>query len=218
MPTLVHDGRVIRESSIICDYIDDLKEENPLKPKDKVEVAHMREWIKDMDESGYQATASLNFVTKFRLTQDISKMEERWKQVVDLDRLHRQQSCIREGMDSLYVMRAIAFFDRTLGKIDNTMADGRQWIMGDSVTLVETNYAPFIKVVELLRLIHLFLDGRPHASAWWERLTARPSYALLDEYPGQREDNEQVHAVSGVQVVNQVAEIIKETRSRLNKT
>ena len=52
-------------------------------------------------------------------------MEERWKKVVDLDRLHRQQSCIREGMASLYVVRAIAFFDRILGKIDDTMADGR---------------------------------------------------------------------------------------------
>ena len=215
VPTLVHDGRVIRESSIICDYIDDLKTEPALKPEDKAEAAHMREWIKEMDESGYQATAALNFVTKFRLTQDIKKMEERWKQVVDLDRLHRQQSCIREGMDSLYVVRAIAFFDRILGKIDATMADGRQWVMGESVSLVETNYAPFIKVVELLRLIHLFLEGRPHASAWWERLTSRPSYAILDDYPGQREDDEQVHAVSGAQVADRVAEIIQETRSRV---
>lgn len=49
--------------------------------------------------------------------------------------------------------RAIAFFDRIMGKTDTTMADGRQWVMGESVTLVETNYAPFIKVVELFRLI-----------------------------------------------------------------
>ena len=75
VPTLVHDGRVIRESSIICDYIDDLKTEPALKPKDKAETAQMREWIKEMDEAGYQATAALNFVTKFRLTQDIKK----WK-------------------------------------------------------------------------------------------------------------------------------------------
>ena len=61
VPTLVHDGRVIRESSIICDYIDDLKPKPALKPKDLVEKSHLREWIKGSDESGYQATASLNF-------------------------------------------------------------------------------------------------------------------------------------------------------------
>ena len=217
VPTLVHDGRVVRESSIICEYIDDLKPEHPLKPADVIDVAHMREWIKDMDESGYQATASLNFVTKFRLTQDVGKLEERWKQVPDLERLHRQQSCVREGMDSLYVLRAIAFFDRILKKLDDALADGRQWVMGDQLTLVEMNYAPFIRVVAMLRLLHLFLDGRPHASAWWERLTARSSYTDLDDYPGQLDDDEQVHAVAGAQVADRVAEIIRDNRARLRR-
>ena len=75
VPTLVHDGRVIRESSIICDYLDDLAPEPALKPKDAIDRALSREWIKDTDESGYQATASLNFVTKFRLEIPRDKME-----------------------------------------------------------------------------------------------------------------------------------------------
>lgn len=61
-------------------------------------------------------------------------------------------------------------------------------------------------------------SNRPHASAWWERLTSRPSYAILDDYPGQREDDEQVHAVSGARIADRVAEIIQETRARLKAT
>ena len=217
VPTLVHDGRVIRESSIICNYIDDLTPEPALKPKDAVDVAHMQEWIKDCDESGYQASASLNFVTKFRTSIPIEVMEARWKQVTDLDRLHRQQSCIREGMDSLYVIRAIGFFDHLFGKIDLTLADGRPWIMGDQFTLVEINLAPFIKIVELLRLLHLFLEDRPHAQLWWDNLRSRPSYTQLEDYPGQSEDDEAPHAVIGGQVVDRVRELLDETRTRINQ-
>ena len=69
-----------------------------LKPADPGRRAEMQEWIKDSDETGYQATASINFVTKFRLSVPIEKMEARWKQVTDIDRVHRQQSCVREGL------------------------------------------------------------------------------------------------------------------------
>ena len=214
VPTLVHDGHVIRESSIICNYIDDLKPEPALKPKEAVQVAHMQEWIKDCDESGYQATASLNFVTKFRTSIPIEVMEARWKEVTDLDRLHRQQSCIREGMDSPYVVRAIGFFDRLFGKIEKTLNDDRPWIMGDQYSLVEINLAPFIRVVELLRHLPLFLEDRPLAQAWWDNVRIRPSYTQLEDYPGQSEDDKAAHAVSGEQVMDKVRELLAEIRAR----
>jgi glutathione S-transferase len=34
VPTLVHDGRVIIESTVICEYVDDQWPDQPLKPKD----------------------------------------------------------------------------------------------------------------------------------------------------------------------------------------
>lgn len=214
VPTLVHDGRVIRESSIICNYIDDLTPDPALKPKDAVEVAHMQEWIKDCDESGYQAAASLNFVTKFREAIPIEVMEARWKKVTDLDRLHRQQSCVREGMDSPYVVRAIGYFDRLFGKIENTLSDERPWIMGDRLTLVEINLAPFIKVIEMLRLLPLFLKDRPLAEKWWGSVRSRPSYTQLEDYPGQGEDDEATHAVAGIKVAHRLRELLDEIRVR----
>ena len=60
VPTLVHDGKVIRESSIICDYLDDLTLDPALKPEDPVARAHLREWIKDAAESGYQVSSPLS--------------------------------------------------------------------------------------------------------------------------------------------------------------
>jgi len=215
VPTLVHNGSVIRESSIICDYLDDLRPDPPLKPTNPVDRAHMREWIKDSDESGYQATASLNFVTKFRLEIPRDKMEERWKNVRDIERLHRQQSCVFEGLDSPYVLRAVGAWERIFAKMEDTLSDGRAWIMGEQFTLIETNSAPFIKVLDMLRILNLWLEGRPNVQSWWDRIKIRDSYKFLEEYSGQSEDDEAPHARAGAAVAAKIGDLLEYYRTTI---
>ena len=40
VPTLVHDGRVVVESTVICEYVDDVFPEPALKPEDPHQRAH----------------------------------------------------------------------------------------------------------------------------------------------------------------------------------
>ena len=51
VPTLLHDGRTIIESTVICEYIDDEWPDHPLKPDRAWERAQMRLWTKQLDES-----------------------------------------------------------------------------------------------------------------------------------------------------------------------
>ena len=55
VPTLVHDGQIIRESSIICGYLDELYPDPSLKPVGLAQRAQMQEWIKDADDGGDDA-------------------------------------------------------------------------------------------------------------------------------------------------------------------
>jgi len=48
VPTLVHDGRVITESTVICEYVDDQWPDQPLKPRDSFGRAQMRLWTKQL--------------------------------------------------------------------------------------------------------------------------------------------------------------------------
>ena len=106
----------------------------PLKPADPVERAHMQEWLKLFDERGYEATAVINFLTKFRLAESIEKLEERWKFVTNIDRLYRQQSVIREATESPYVMRAIGASETIFKLMEKALADGQPWIMGEQLS------------------------------------------------------------------------------------
>ena len=51
VPTLVHDGVPIIESTVINEYLDDVFPEVPLRPKDPVERARARVWGKLADEA-----------------------------------------------------------------------------------------------------------------------------------------------------------------------
>ncbi len=50
VPTLVHDGAIITESSVINEYLDDVFPDPPLKPVNPLERARMRIWTKWIDD------------------------------------------------------------------------------------------------------------------------------------------------------------------------
>jgi len=210
VPTLVHDGMPIRESSIICDYIDELKPEPSLKPESLIERAYLREWIKTSDEVGFPGVAALNFVTRFRSVIPTETLESRWKKQLDLEKTLRQQSVIRDGMDSEWVLRGIVGWDQIFGKMEETLSDGRPWIMGESLTLVEICYAPLIKVLDMIKWLDVWFEDRPHVAQWWDNLGQRPSVLNLDEYEGHTADLNSDHAKAGLALVD-------EARDRLQK-
>src|SRR5919197_5726823 len=50
VPTLIHDGHAIVESTVICEYLDEVFPEPPLKPANARDRAEMRLWTKAVDE------------------------------------------------------------------------------------------------------------------------------------------------------------------------
>ncbi len=164
VPTLVHDGKPVRESSIICDYIDELKSDPPLKPESLIDRTYMREWIKTSDEVGFPGVAALNFVTRFRSVIPIEKLESLWGKQTDLEKTLRQQSVMRTGINSEWVLRGLVGWDQIFKKMDETLSDGRSWIMGDQLTLVAVCYAPLVKVLDMIKWLVIWFKGRPHVA------------------------------------------------------
>lgn len=205
VPTLVHDEQVIRESSVIADYIDDLKADNPLKPAGRIARAQMQEFIKDADEAGYQGVASLSFTAIFRhklMAMSEADRTAYWAGQTELERTQRQQSCVFEGLESPYAQRAIASWERTFGNIETTLADGRRWLMGDGFTLAELNLATFIARLDGLRMLPVWLDDRPRTQTWWAAIKARPSYTKARVGPSGGEA--ETYAREGAKLVEEM--------------
>ena len=113
VPTLVHNGRTIIESTVICEYIDDEWPDRPLKPDHTWERAQMRLWTKQLDESVHAAVAVLSSCIAFRHQWLARPPQDRAKWLAGIpqaDRRERSQSMIELGLDfSVFCARIAAF-------------------------------------------------------------------------------------------------------------
>ena len=179
VPTLVHDGTPIIESTLICEYIDETFPDPPLIPKDPAARTSMRLWSKFVDEGVFEATAELSFSAMFRermrnLTPELR--ERRFRNVGDPRRTDRFKSTYEHGVHSPFVLHGIAAFERAFKQLEQTLADGGPWILGARPTLADINLMPFAARLDYLGLIGVWIDDRPRVRDWWARAKQWPSF------------------------------------------
>jgi glutathione S-transferase len=183
VPTLVHDGRVLNESSLICEYLDDVFPEPALKPADPYERAQMRMYAKAVDEGLHVGVAVFSFAGAFaerlRRMPDGAR-EAHFANMVDLERRARQRAVVEMGVEAPDAVRAMAAYEKSFAKIDKVLADGRGWLMGADYTLAEINMTPYLARLDYLGLLDVWIAERPAIRAWYGRITARPSFAAAD--------------------------------------
>lgn len=177
VPTLVHDGHVVIESTVICEYLDDVWVETPLRPRDPYARTRMRLWTKQLDEGVHAATGTISTCIAFRhqhLKKTSEELKRYFESIPQPERRERLQKAVEFGMDSPTFAPALRRFDRLIADIDRTLTEG-DWLASDSYSLADVAYTPY-----MIRLEHLGLGdmirSRPRVAAWRERLFARPSF------------------------------------------
>ena len=179
VPTLDHDGQIIRESNVILEYLEDAFPEVSLRPSDAFGKAEMRLWTKRLDEGHHDlATASLSMGIAFR-HQFLARGEEECARLIaavpDPVKRERRRDLIFKGLDAPVFHEALRMWVALLGDMEAAL-DGRDWLAGDAYSLAEAAYTPYITRLEHLNLMS-FLDGHENLSDWYARATSRPSYA-----------------------------------------
>jgi ganglioside-induced differentiation-associated protein 1 len=179
VPTLIHDGHVLTESTLICEYIDEAFPAPALQPADAFERAKTRLYSKACDEGLHQGVAVLSYAAMFmdRLRRmPIEQLEVHLSRIPDLDRRDRQTAIYRDGIDAPHIYRGVAAYEKIFQKIDKTLADGRRWLAGDQYTLAEINLAVYVARLDYMNLLDLWLCERPRVVEWFGRIKGRPCY------------------------------------------
>ena len=185
VPALDHDGKIVIESSLICEYIDEAFPQPPLMPADAFGRARMRLWSKEVDEHLFEATRELSFSAMFRermrnMTEE--QREGRFNNVGDAIKRERLMSTYERGVESPYVYQGIACFETAFGKMEKELSHGA-WIVGDRMTLADINMMPFVARLDFLGLLDAWIADRPGIKDWWARARALPSFraAIADK-------------------------------------
>jgi glutathione S-transferase len=179
VPTLVHDDKAVIESTLICEYLDDVFPEPPLVPADPWLRSRMRIWSKLVDEGLFEGVTELSFSAMFR--ERMRSMPEelrqiRFRNIGDPRRRDRFKSTYELGVKSPFVLHAVAAYERAFKLLEETLAEGGPWIVGARPTLADINLMPFAARLDYLGLLDLWTGDRPRVNDWWARAREWPSF------------------------------------------
>lgn len=186
VPTLVHDGQPVIESTIILEYLDDAFPEHPLRPESPADRARMRIWTKTPDDGLHAACGTLSYAAAFRQQvvafHGAKAVKERIAKLPDRARAARQKELYEKGMNASFVPDHVKLHDKVLGEMEAWLAD-REWLAGDSYSIAECALLPYVWRLERLGLEGFWAD-RSNVADWFARCKARPSWdRAMESYP-----------------------------------
>ncbi|MEM9741641.1 MAG: glutathione S-transferase family protein [Pseudomonadota bacterium] len=177
VPTLVDDGDVVIDSSVICEYLDETHPDSGvlLSPREPVERARMRSWMRYVEEVPTSAIRYPSFNLLFlRAYQALDKSDfDAFTEKMPL-RSHFMQKMGQDGFDEDEMKASLARLRQTLERINAAIEDS-DWIVANQYSLVEIGLTPTIVRMEDLNMTHMW-DDLPHVQPWYDRIQARPSF------------------------------------------
>jgi glutathione S-transferase len=214
VPTLVHDGKAIIESTLICEYLDDTFPQPPLIPSDPWLRTRMRLWSKMVDEGLFEGVTEISFSAMFRermrnMPEEIR--ERRFRNIGDPRRRDRFMSTYELGVRSPFVIHGIAAYERAFKMLEETLSGAGPWIVGTAPSLADINLMPFAARLDYLGLLDLWIKDRPAVTAWWALAREWPSFKTgLRDLISEAEFSEM--RTHGPKIAHEVGEIIAEVR------
>jgi glutathione S-transferase len=176
VPTLIHDGVPITESSLILYYIDDVFPEPPLMPKQPHQRHRVRMYNKLIDEYVHNSCTILTFATAFR-PAFLKMTPEAWQAEINKAPLKRRaeykRSVIEHGLNSEFVAEALAHHRKLLSWMADSLKSG-PYLAGEGFSNADCAVIPYILRLELLKLSGMW-ERYPAVAEWWVRMRARPS-------------------------------------------
>lgn len=179
VPTLAHGERVIWESNVITQYLDDMFPEQPLYPEDSWELAQVRMWqaaeqamAKDYRPLMYQRLIGPMLRLKYSLEEALAVAAQSTSNPADLDWERRVWNLAvlspaeqRQAEERLYGW---------LDKVEAALQQ-RQFLVGGGFSQAEISIYPRVAMYPYIGL-RLAADRHPYTWAWLRRLEARPSF------------------------------------------
>jgi glutathione S-transferase len=177
VPTLVHDGRVLIESTLILEYLDEAFPEPPLMPRDPNLRAQARLFMKKIDDYLHAATSTVTFAAAFRrhfLKLAPEELSARLARIPDPAYRERQRLSIEQGLQAPHVAAALRSFDRYFGDMEHALSQ-TAWLAGEAYSLADAAAAPYVNRAAMLGMESLW-ERRPRLWDWRERIIARASF------------------------------------------
>jgi glutathione S-transferase len=177
VPTLVHNGVPIHESTLINEYLEEVFRDVPLMPEDPVERARARFWVKYEDDVLHPAIRPATFA--LMMSPDLAQRSD--AELAEMVEAHPNKQraeefvkAARNPIDEAKVEAARQTMSMALDRMENRLNEV-PWLGGNEYSLADIAAAPFIDRLEELNLSGLW-STKPALLDWITRTKARPAY------------------------------------------
>ena len=178
VPTLVDDGMVLVESSLILEYLDETYNAGKLMPRDPDLKARTKLWLLRC-LAIHGAINSLSFATVLRARQMAGKtpeeLEAMLRKMPNPILREKRRDLLENGIDSIHVEAALREMRSTLADM-NTMLMQNDWISGRDYGLADIALLAYIDRLDRLAMSGLWEEELPEVSGWLDRSKKRDSY------------------------------------------
>lgn len=192
VPVLIDDGAVIRESTVICEYIEETCPDRPLYPRSPLERAAVRYWTKAVDEELHPACSALTYIVSHRhtiLRNGAGDFEQFLAQGAGEGRAARalKWQWIQEGLAAPGAAAKVRLYDDYLHAMERALTRS-EWLVGGQFSMADIALAPYVNRLAALSMRDMWAGGRlPCVEQWFERIRGRAAFksALIDWVPTQ---------------------------------
>lgn len=185
VPTLDHQGKIVIDSSVIIEYLDEVFSDRAnFTPSDPVKRAHMRSLIRFIDEMPAAAvrvpTFNLAFLPRFAAMSD-----EEFVAFAESKPLRKEFMLAmgRKGFPQKEMDSALARLRRSYERMEQSIKDsGGPWLLGKDITLADVSVMPaMVRMADLNREDDW--SDLPHVAKWYESIRAQAAFKPT-YYPG----------------------------------
>jgi len=154
VPILIDDGTIIRESTVICEYI------HPMCATLTFTCSHR--------------------VTMNRLPSD--EVDTLIAKTPDAGLRKRKREWFDLGFEGPEFIKAVQVFEKMLADMETALVD-HKWLAGNSLSLADIGVLPYVNRLAMFTMLEKWPPARPRALDWFERMKARSSFEpAVNEY------------------------------------
>jgi len=178
VPTLVHDGVVVTESSDIIDYLDKHFPAPALRPTDPAELERLYRSLTMWDELQISLkTLSHHLLFKQRadtVRPHMAQFESVIKHNDELLEFLREYTS-EKGLSPQRVERATHAVDHALSELNKRLTD-HKWIAGDSFSIADVAWSIDVHRFQLMKFP---MDQYTAMLEWYHRVESRPAFKKM---------------------------------------
>jgi glutathione S-transferase len=177
VPALDHDGHIITESTVICEYLEDaFPDAIRLRPADPVQIAEMRVWTKWVDEYFCWCVSTIGWERMIgpmaRKLSD-AEFEEKLKHIPIPEQQAKWRSA-RAGFPQAVLDEEMRKIRVSIDRLEQRLSQSH-WLAGDDYTLADVCNFAIANGMQFGYADIINKEATPHLVAWIDRINARPA-------------------------------------------